>query len=67
MLWIRRDILCFDETKSSKMSKDRFAEKVQNIVEFITGGDMSCLMHLDRVLRRQMSSIHVKHLAENLN
>ena len=33
----------------------------------ITSGDMSCLMHLDGIIRRQSLPIRVMHLAEILN
>jgi L-lactate dehydrogenase complex protein LldE len=36
-------------------------------VEVITAGDMSCLMHLEGLLKRQGSPIQVKHIAEILN
>lgn len=36
----------FEEAISVKMGKDRIAEHDDNDVEYITGGDTSCLMHL---------------------
>lgn len=52
---------------SVKMGKDRIADHIQAGVEVITAGDMSCLMHLEGILRRQGSPIQVKHIAEILN
>lgn len=52
---------------SVKMGKDRIADHEQSGVEVITAGDMSCLMHLDGILRRQSKPIQVKHIAEILN
>lgn len=56
-----------EEAVSVKMGRDRLAEHVANGVEYITGGDMSCLMHLEGILRRQGSTIQIKHIAEILN
>jgi L-lactate dehydrogenase complex protein LldE len=52
---------------SAKMGKDRIADHARAGVEVITAGDMSCLMHLEGLLRRQGSPIQVKHIAEILN
>ena len=52
---------------SAKMGKDRIADHAQAGVDVITAGDMSCLMHLEGILRRQGSPIKVKHIAEILN
>ncbi len=52
---------------SVKMGKDRIADHARAGVEVITAGDMSCLMHLEGILRRQGSPIQVKHIAEILN
>lgn len=56
-----------EEAVSVKMGKDRIIDHVQQEAEFITGGDMSCLMHLEGILRRQKSNVKVKHIAEILN
>lgn len=56
-----------EEALSVKMGKDRITDHLQNQVEYITGGDMSCLMHLEGILRRQKINIKVIHLAEILN
>jgi L-lactate dehydrogenase complex protein LldE len=57
----------FEESVSVKMGKDRVTDHVQHGAEFITGSDMSCLMHLEGILRRQKSSTRVAHIAEILN
>ena len=49
------------------MGKDRIKEHKLNDVEFITSIDVSCLMHLEGILKRQQSNIQVKHIAEILN
>jgi L-lactate dehydrogenase complex protein LldE len=57
----------FEEAVSAKMGKDRVEDHVQHGAEFITAGDMSCLMHMEGILRRQKSKVQVKHIAEILN
>lgn len=57
----------FEEAISIKMGKDRIKDHASKGVEFITGGDMSCLMHLDGILKREKSPIRVIHIAEILN
>lgn len=56
-----------EEAISSKMGKDRVADHLRHGAEFITGADMSCLMHLEGILRRQKSPTKVVHIAEILN
>ena len=56
-----------EEAVSVKMGKDRVDDHVEHGAEFITGGDMSCLMHMEGILRRQNSKVQVKHIAEILN
>jgi L-lactate dehydrogenase complex protein LldE len=56
-----------EEAVSVKMGKDRVTDHEKNNVEVITGGDMSCLMHLEGILKRKKSSIKIKHIAEILN
>ena len=57
----------FEEAVSVKMGKDRVKDHLQHGAEFITGADMSCLMHMEGILRRQKSKVQVKHIAEILN
>jgi L-lactate dehydrogenase complex protein LldE len=56
-----------EEAVSVKMGKDRAADHVKHGAEFITGGDMSCLMHLEGILKRQKNKTKVIHIAEILN
>jgi L-lactate dehydrogenase complex protein LldE len=56
-----------EEAVSVKMGVDRVADHARNKVEYMAGGDMSCLMHLDGILKRQGSAIQIKHIAEILN
>lgn len=57
----------FEEAVSVKMGKDRIVEHRDNGVEYITGIDTSCLMHLEGILKRQGSKIKTIHIAEILN
>ncbi|HQR92870.1 MAG: Fe-S oxidoreductase [Bacteroidetes bacterium 24-39-8] len=57
----------FEEAVSVKMGKDRIDEHQDNDVQYITGVDTSCLMHLEGILRRQNSPIKTIHIAEILN
>jgi len=57
----------FEEAVSVKMGKDRIKEQLVNEVEYICGGDTSCLMHLEGILKRQGSVVKTIHLAEILN
>lgn len=56
-----------EEAISVKMGKDRLADHLLHGVEYITGSDMSCLMHLEGILRRQHRPVKVMHIAEILN
>lgn len=56
-----------EEAVSAKMGKDRVADHLRHGAEYITGADMSCLMHMEGILRRQKSSVKVLHIAEILN
>jgi len=55
-----------EEAVSVKMGKDRLADHLHHGAEYITGADMSCLMHLEGILHRQKSPVRVKHIAEIL-
>ena len=57
----------FEEAVSVKMGKDRVKEHEDNEVDYITGGDTSCLMHLEGILKRQGSKTKIIHIAEILN
>jgi L-lactate dehydrogenase complex protein LldE len=56
-----------EEAVSVSMGADRVDEHTDQNAEYITGGDMSCLMHLEGILKRRSSPIKVIHLAEILN
>ncbi|MDB5191319.1 MAG: (Fe-S)-binding protein [Segetibacter sp.] len=56
-----------EEAVSVSMGQDRVDEHLDNNIEYIVGGDMSCLMHLEGILKRKKSSVKVKHIAEILN
>jgi L-lactate dehydrogenase complex protein LldE len=56
-----------EEAVSVKMGLDRIHDHQAQGVEVITGNDMSCLMHMEGILRRQKSKIRVAHIAEILN
>lgn len=57
----------FEEAVSAKMGKDRVQDHKEQGADVITGVDMSCLMHLEGILKRQKSHLRVMHLAEILN
>jgi L-lactate dehydrogenase complex protein LldE len=56
-----------EEAVSVAMGADRIEEHEAAGVDYITGGDTSCLMHLEGILRRKKSPIKTIHLAEILN
>ncbi len=51
---------------STQMGNDRLQSFIDVNAEFITGSDMSCLMHLDGFRRRQGEGPRALHLAEIL-
>ena len=57
----------FEEAVSVKMGKDRVKDHEEHGAEIITGADVSCLMHLEGILKRKKSSVQIKHIAEILN
>lgn len=57
----------FEEAVSVSMGKDRIKDHEEQGVQVITGADMSCLMHLEGILRRENSPVKVMHIAEILN
>lgn len=57
----------FEEAVSAKMGKDRVADHQNKGAEIITGVDVSCLMHMEGIMRRQKSPMKVMHIAEILN
>jgi L-lactate dehydrogenase complex protein LldE len=56
-----------EEAVSVKMGKDRVADHILHGAEYITGVDMSCLMHMEGLLHRDRSAVKVIHIAEILN
>jgi L-lactate dehydrogenase complex protein LldE len=56
-----------EEAVSVKMGIDKVADFIRNGAEVITAGDMSCLMHLEGIIKRQKYPVKVLHLAEILN
>lgn len=55
-----------EEAVSCLMGEDRVADHEQAGAEVLTANDMSCLMHLDGIIRRQKKPIRVLHVAEIL-
>lgn len=55
-----------EEAVSCMMGRDRIADHEKAGTEILTSVDMSCLMHLDGLIRRAGKSIHVMHIAEIL-
>ena len=56
-----------EEAVSVKMGRDRIEDHLSQDVEVITGTDVSCLMHLDGLIRREKKPLRVMHIAELLN
>ena len=52
---------------SGRMGQDRVADHLRHGTQVLTGGDMSCLMHLEGIVRRQKLPLRVLHAAEILN
>lgn len=56
-----------EEAVSCMMGDDRIHDHEQAGAEVVTAGDMSCLMHLDGLIRRQRKPLKVMHIAEILS
>lgn len=56
-----------EEAVSVRMGQDRINDHIANGAEVITATDLSCLMHLEGLLRRKNSPVKIKHIAEILN
>lgn len=52
-----------EESVSVRMGRDRLRDHVAHGVEVITGTDMSCLMHLEGLIRRERMPLRVLHVA----
>ena len=55
-----------EEAVSCMMGRDRIADHQRGGAEVLTAGDMSCLMHLDGLIRRERRPLRVLHVAELL-
>jgi L-lactate dehydrogenase complex protein LldE len=56
-----------EEAVSAKMGIDRVLDHETHGAEYITGVDLSCLMHMEGILKRKGSKTKVIHIAEILN
>ncbi|MFN9719660.1 MAG: heterodisulfide reductase-related iron-sulfur binding cluster, partial [Planctomycetota bacterium] len=55
-----------EEAISCMMGDDRVNDHVKAGTEILTAGDMSCLMHLEGIIRRRKIPMRVMHFAEIL-
>jgi L-lactate dehydrogenase complex protein LldE len=55
-----------EEAVSCAMGRDRIADHERAGAEVIAGGDVSCLMHLEGLIRRDGKKLRVLHVAELL-
>jgi L-lactate dehydrogenase complex protein LldE len=55
-----------EEAVSCMMGLDRIHDHESAGAEVITAGDMSCLMHLDGLIRRQGKPLKIMHIAQIL-
>jgi L-lactate dehydrogenase complex protein LldE len=53
-----------EEAVSCMMGNDRIADHEQAGTDVLTSTDMSCLMHLEGLIRRQQKPMRVMHIAE---
>ncbi|MEX0599425.1 MAG: (Fe-S)-binding protein [Rhodothermales bacterium] len=56
-----------EEAVSVRMGRDRVADHVRSGAEVIVSTDISCLMHMDGLIRREGRPVRVAHVAEILN
>lgn len=56
-----------EEAISVKMGRDRIDDHLSHGVEVLTSTDMSCLMHLEGLIKKERVPIKVMHIAEILN
>ena len=56
-----------EEAVSVQTGLDRIADHQQAGTEILTAGDMSCLMHMEGLIRRRKLPIRVMHVAEVLD
>ncbi|MCX8514129.1 MAG: (Fe-S)-binding protein [Burkholderiales bacterium] len=57
----------YESDVSSNMGCDRLADHIKNNTQVLTSGDMSCLMHMEGLVRRKNMPIEVMHIAQILN
>jgi L-lactate dehydrogenase complex protein LldE len=55
-----------EEAVSCLMGRDRVADHLRAGAEILTATDMSCLMHLDGLIRRDQQPLRCMHIAELL-
>ena len=55
-----------EEAVSCMMGEDRINDHLESGTQVLTAGDMSCLMHLDGIIRRKKHNLRVMHFAEIL-
>lgn len=56
----------YEAAVSARMGQDRVADHHRHGTQVLTATDMSCLMHLDGIIRRRNLPIKVMHIAEIL-
>lgn len=56
-----------EEAVSARMGQDRVEDHLHQGAEYIVGGDTSCLMHMEGILKRKNSTVKTMHIAEILN
>ena len=56
-----------EQAVSVKMGEDKIKNVEDEEPEYLTATDMSCLMHLEGILKKNKSEIKVLHLVEILN
>jgi L-lactate dehydrogenase complex protein LldE len=55
-----------EDAVSCQMGNDRLDDHLQAGAEILTATDMSCLMHLQGLIRRRGINLHVMHVAQIL-
>lgn len=55
-----------EEAVSALMGRDRIADHLRGGAEVLTGFDVSCLMHLEGIIRRENTPLRIMHVAEIL-
>ena len=56
-----------EEAVSALMGENRVADHERAGAEYIVAADMSCLMHMEGLIKRAKKGLRVKHIAEVLN